>query len=424
MPSFLDSKNHTSLRINTQRFQENFNTLAQIGATNDGGIHRPTFSPAHLQARDWFRQQAPNSKLDFQVDQAGNHSAILFCGSTNSPTLLLGSHLDSVPNGGRFDGALGVTSALEVLQTIQDAALELPFHLEAIDFTDEEGTLVGLLGSSAVSGKLNPTDITDPRGGRERLLLGFEQTGLSSETIFEAQRESSTLAGYLELHIEQGRTLMDADAQVGVVTSIVGIVSYRLTFIGDANHAGTTSMQSRRDAAQGASAFTLEVRDLVLENFPDCVANVGAMDFEPGAFNIIPGRVTVSLEFRAPAAKTLDQLEKSLLELAQDQADHFQLKLAIEFLGKHAPAPMNNKIQSTILKAAQNLGFAALPMASGAGHDAQSLASICPTGMIFVPSVNGISHSPFEHTAWQDCINGAHLLLQTVLELASNTKTI
>ena len=331
MPSSFDSNNLANLRINAERFEANFNALAQIGATNDGGVHRPTFSPAHLQSRGWFRQRTHKAGLDFQVDQAGNHSAILACGTPGSPTFLLGSHLDSVPNGGRYDGALGVAAALEVLQTIQEAALKLPFHLEAIDFTDEEGTLVGLLGSSAVAGKLNPADITEPRGGRERLLQGFERTGLSPETIFEAQRNPATLAGYLELHIEQGRNLVDADAEIGVVTSIVGIVSYRLTFIGDANHAGTTSMQSRRDAAQGASAFTLAVRDLVLENFPDCVANIGAMEFEPGAFNIIPGRVTVSLEFRAPVAKTLEQMEKSLLQLAQDQADRFQLGLATDF---------------------------------------------------------------------------------------------
>jgi beta-ureidopropionase / N-carbamoyl-L-amino-acid hydrolase len=406
------------LRINPDRFKANFDALAQIGATVEGGVHRPTFNPAHLQSRDWFHQQAQNAGLDFQIDRAGNHSAILDCGPENGKTFLLGSHLDSVLNGGRFDGALGVVAALEVLLSVRDASLSLPFHLEAIDFTDEEGTLVGLLGSSALTGKLKPEDLVEPRGGRETLLTGLMQTGLTEEGLLEAQRDPSSLTGYLELHIEQGGNLIEAQADAGVVTGIVGIVSYRLTFIGNANHAGTTSMKSRRDASQGASTFTLKARELVIEKFPDCVVNVGNMNYEPGAFNIIPGRVTASLEFRSPKEKALERLETSLLEIAHLAAERFNLGLEIEFLGKHLPAPMNIDIQDAILKAAQILGLASIPLASGAGHDAQSLASICPVGMIFVPSVGGISHSPEEFTHWQDCVNGANLLLQTVLELA------
>jgi N-carbamoyl-L-amino-acid hydrolase len=405
-------------RINTERFKKIFEDLAEIGATPEGGVHRPTFSPAHRQARAWFRQMAQAAGLDFQIDHAGNHSAVLACGPVGSTTLLLGSHLDSVPNGGRFDGALGVVAALEVLLSVQDAGLSLPFHLEAIDFTDEEGTLVGLLGSSALVGKLKPEDLAEPRGGQEKLLVGLKETGLTKVGLFHAQRNPASLAGYLELHIEQGSNLIEAQADVGVVSGIVGIASYHLTFVGNANHAGTTSMTSRRDAAQGASAFTLTARELVLGKFPNCVVNVGNMHFEPGAFNIIPERVTVSLEFRAPKEKTLDQLETTLLETAHLEAKRFNLNLDIEFLGKHASASMNANIQNAILNAAQTLELAIITLSSGAGHDAQSLASICPTGMIFVPSLGGISHSPKEFTEWQDCVNGANLLYQAVLELA------
>ena len=407
-----------NFHINAERFKINFEALAQIGATPEGGVHRPTFSPAHLQAREWFRQQAQNAGLDFQVDSAGNHSAKLDCGSIDAPTFLIGSHLDSVPNGGRFDGALGVVAALEVLLSVKDAAISLPWHLEAVDFTDEEGTLVGLLGSTALAGKLKSADRTDPRGGREIQHAGLGQTGLTETELLNAHRDPAALAGYLELHIEQGRKLVDAQADVGVVTSIVGITSYRLTFIGRANHAGTTSMGSRRDASQGACAFTLAARELVLENFPECVVNVGEMRFEPGAFNIIPEKATASVEFRAPEEIIFEQLDKSLMELAHKSAVRFNLGLEIEFLGKHAPAPMTVQVQSAILKAAQTLGLAAISLASGAGHDAQSLDNFCPTGMIFVPSVEGISHSPKEFTEWHDCINGANMLLQTVLELA------
>ena len=405
-------------RINSERFKANFDSLAQIGATAEGGVHRPTFSPAHLQAREWFRQQVQNADLDFRVDSAGNHFAVLARDVEGATTLLLGSHLDSVPNGGKFDGALGVVAALEVLLSVQDANISLPFNLEAIDFTDEEGTLVGLLGSSAIAGKLNHTDIAKPRGGREKLLAGLQRTNLTENGLFKAQPESASLAGYPELHIEQGGNLIEAQADAGVVTSIVGIASYQMTFIGSANHAGTTSMVSRRDASQGASAFTLSARELVIEKFPGCVVNVGDMHFEPGAFNIIPGCVVVSLEFRAPDEKTFIQLKESLLELAQTSATRFHLELETEFMGKHAPAPMSVDTQNAILAGANTLGLAAISLASGAGHDAQSLADLCPTGMIFIPSVGGISHSPKEFSKWQDCINGANLLLQTVLELA------
>jgi N-carbamoyl-L-amino-acid hydrolase len=316
-----------------------------------------------------------------------------------------------------------VVAALEVLHSLKDANIALPFHLEAIDFTDEEGTLVGLLGSSALAGKLQPEEIAEPRGGRENLLTGLKLSGLTEEGLLNAQRNPASLAGYLELHIEQGGNLIEAQADVGVVTGIVGIASYRLSFIGNANHAGTTSMVSRRDASLGASAFTLAARESVLAKFPGCVSNVGHMHFDPVAFNIIPERVTVSLEFRAPEEKVFEQLDKSLIELARQEAARFNLGLEIEFLGKHAPAPMNGGIQKAILKAARTLDLAATPLASGAGHDAQSLADLCPTGMIFVPSIGGISHSPKEFTEWHDCVNGANLLLRTVLELVSESSS-
>ncbi len=236
------------------------------------------------------------------MDGAGNHSALLRCGPAGARRLLLGSHLDSVPHGGRFDGALGVLAALEALRVVQEHNLSLPVDLEAIDFTDEEGTLVGLLGSAALAGKLAPEDLANPRGGREALLAGLARAGLSEAGLLEARRDPDALAGYLELHIEQGPRLLDAGVQIGVVTDIVGIASYTLSFFGRANHAGTTPMADRLDAAQGASAFTLAARRLVIEEFPGCVANVGAMRFSPGAFNIVPQAVDLSLEFRAPGA--------------------------------------------------------------------------------------------------------------------------
>jgi N-carbamoyl-L-amino-acid hydrolase len=406
------------LRINSQRFEDDFNTLAEFGATPDGGVDRPALSASHLAACDWLRTRALDAGLEFQRDAAGNHSIRLACGPPGAPALLLGSHLDSVPNGGRFDGALGVLAALEVLRVAQENDVRLPVNLEAVEFTDEEGTLFGLLGSSALAGKLRPDDLVRPRGGREVLLDGLARAGLEEAGLLKAARRSGELAGYLELHIEQGPRLLRTQAQIGVVTAIVGIASYHLVFIGRADHAGTTPMLERLDAAQGACAFTRGLREMVIERFPECVANVGQLTLEPGAFNIVPQRARLALELRSALSAELSQLRDSALELARQKAEHFGLDLEIEPAGAHQPAPLSPVAQQVIREAAANLGLTVLDMASGAGHDAQSLADSCPTGMIFVPSQAGASHSSRELTLWQDCLNGANLLLQAAMRLA------
>lgn len=407
------------LRVNSDRMLESFNQLALIGATADGGVHRPTFSESHLVARQWFHEEVERAGLEFHTDGAGNHSAVLTFERSNVPTLLLGSHLDSVPNGGRFDGALGVIAALEVLRTIKENEIRLKVNLEAIDFTDEEGTLVGLLGSTALAGKLDQKDLESPRGGRENLVEGMKRAGLSDESMLSATRPKELLAGYLELHIEQGKRLERAGTDTGIVSAIVGIWSYRLSFIGRADHAGTTTMDDRLDASLGASAFTLAARELVMREFPNCVVNVGKMEFTPGAFNIVPAQVDVSLEFRSPDEEEFKRLDAALLLLANSEATRFGLELKIQFLGRHSPSIMSDVVQNAYAGACDDLGLSHVSLTSGAGHDGQSLADLCPVGMLFVPSVDGASHSPREFTKWEDCVNGANVLLQAALKLAA-----
>ena len=409
------------LHINSDRMLTAFNELAQIGATGDGGVNRPTFSEAHLAARKWFREQIENAGLEFRTDGAGNHSALLALSASEVPakTLLIGSHLDSVPHGGRFDGALGVMAAFEVLRTIKDAGLPLKYNLEAIDFTDEEGTLVGLLGSAALAGRLHPDILQNPRGGRAALLEGMKRAGLSDESMLGAARPNESLAGYLELHIEQGKHLERADINIGVVFAIVGIWSYRLSFIGRADHAGTTTMHDRLDASMGASEFALAARDIVLNEFRDCVVNIGNMQFSPGAFNIVPARVDVALEFRSADEEKFQRLDSVLLGHAQEAADRFGLELKVEPLGRHWPSLMDKQVQRAFAGACDDLGLTSLSLHSGAGHDGQSFDGLCPVGMIFVPSKEGASHSAREYTEWEDCVNGANVLLQTVLRLAT-----
>ena len=428
------------LRVNSDRMLAAFNELALIGATSDGGVNRPTFSKAHLAARKWFRDEVERSGLEFRTDGAGNHSAFLASSviakeqsdrsnlqqdqqiASQQPLamtsiLLLGSHLDSVPNGGRFDGALGVMAALEVLRTVKENGMKLRVNLEAIDFTDEEGTLVGLLGSAALAGHLSPEALRNPRGGREQLIEGMERAGLSDESMLSAASPKDSFAGYLELHIEQGKRLERAGIDIGIVSAIFGIWSYRLSFIGRADHAGSTTMDDRLDASLGASAFTLAAREIVVTDFPNCVVNVGKMEFVPGAFNIVPARVDVSLEFRSPDEEEFKHLDSVLIAHAKTEAQRFGLELIVEDLGKHSPSIMSSEVQRAYAQACDDLGLTHTSLTSGAGHDGQSLADLCPVGMIFVPSVDGASHSPREFTKWEDCVNGANVLLQAALRL-------
>jgi hydantoinase/carbamoylase family amidase len=335
---------------------------------------------------------------------------------------LIGSHLDSVPHGGRFDGALGVVAALEAARTIKEAGLTLPVDIEVIDFTDEEGTLVGLLGSAALAGTLSPGALAQPRGGRAALEAGLARAGLEEGLIHTARRDPATLAGYLELHIEQGPRLAREAVAIGVVSAIVGITSYRMTFRGRANHAGTTPMDERRDAGLGAAAFVLTARELVARDFAlrGCVVNVGQMTFRPGAFNIVPGEAEVGLEFRAPNQALLDELETALLGLANVIARQYALALEAKPLGGCVPAPMGERAQTAIVAAADSLALTHMPLVSGAGHDAQSLAPWTEAGMIFIPSREGVSHSPEEFSEWEACVAGANVLLRAAVDLAQS----
>ncbi len=403
-----------NLRVNTDRLIRDFEALAEIGATGDGGVHRPALSDAHLAARAWFKNRVLDAGLEFQMDAAGNVSGRLPAPDPAAKTLLIGSHLDSVPNGGRFDGAVGVLTALEVLRTFRETGITFRYHLEAIDFTDEEGTLVGLLGSRALAGILSPDELENPRGGREALAAGMARAGLTNPRA--ARRLPEELAGYLEVHIEQGPRLIEAGAEIGIVEALVGIGSYELVFLGRADHAGTTPMDSRRDAGLGAAALILAATDAVRGSYPDCVVNFGRVEVIPGAHNIVPGRVNLGMEFRAPSQARQDSLEDSLLQLARRTAETHNLSLQETSQACVPPAACAPEIQQAFELACRRLELRSIPLFSGAGHDTQALAAVCPAGMIFIPSTGG-SHNPKEHATRQAIENGANTVLQAAAVL-------
>ena len=258
------------IKINPDRLLTDLQELAKIGVDSAGGISRLAFSEADLAGRRWFRHRIEESSLEFREDGAANQSGLLPCGRPGAKTLLIGSHLDTVPSGGKFDGALGVLAALETARTIREAGIELPFHLEVINFTDEEGTMLGEFGSQALTGSLTAAQLNRPRGGKKALQTGMERLQISVASTLAAARSPDNLAGYFELHIEQGKRLENASLNIGVVTSIVGIRSSWITFIGEAAHAGTTPIAARRDALKGAAAFIENATRIVHNRFGRC----------------------------------------------------------------------------------------------------------------------------------------------------------
>lgn len=409
------------LKINGQRLLDDLEALGKIGATEQGGLNRLAMSAADVEGRLWFRERVEEAGLLFRADGAGNLSAVLPCSQPSAPTFLIGSHLDTVQNGGRFDGALGVLAGLEVLRTCRDTKQAFPFHLEVISFTDEEGHILPLLGSRAVAGLLTRDELENPRGTKYTLEDGMKRLGITPETILSAKR--LRLQAYLELHIEQGSILEDSGFDIGIVTSIIGLRSYWLHFTGESAHAGTKPMLSRADALWGVSEFIRAARELVMDRFAPGVMNVGQLFVQPGAFNIVPGKATLALEFRHATHDHLEIMDRELMALAREIADQFKLMLEIEPVAQLEPAIMDNSLMRMLEIATEQQGLSHKRVFSFAGHDAQSMQKQVPTAMLFVPSVKGVSHHPDEFTTREAVINGANVLLQTVCRFStSHTK--
>lgn len=400
------------LRVNRDRMMADLAELSEIGGTGDGGVHRPALTEPHLAARTWLQGKIESSGLEFRRDPAGNCSGVLHSNDPNAKTLLIGSHLDSVPFGGRFDGALGVITGLEVLRTIREAKIDPGVHLEVIDFTDEEGTLVGLLGSRALAGTLPQSDLDQPRGGLAALSEGFRLAGITDPR--KAARDPESLAGYLEVHIEQGPRLVASGSEIGIVSALVGIVSFQIEFHGRADHAGTTPMAARLDAGAAAAEYMLAARQLVMQSFPDSVVNFGNCTFLPGAYNIVPGRANLAIEFRSPDQGELDRLEIALLARLKEIATSHGVSTSLKRQGCVPPAPCAQQVRLAFEQATGRLGLRSESLFSGAGHDTQAVAAVCPAAMIFIPSTGG-SHNPGEYATDEACENGANVILHAVL---------
>lgn len=408
------------LRINAERLRTDFDELADIGATVAGGISRQALSNEDLEARAWFANRLDDAGLFVRDDDAGNVSGVLrMAPNVSERTFLVGSHLDSALNGGRYDGAVGVVAGLECLRTIQEAGLLLPVDLEVINFTDQEGAWQPMLGSRALSGRL--PDFTAREGDDQSAFrAALFRAGIYLNDLQKARRAPEHVAGYLELHVEQGNRLWKSDTHIGVVSGIVGRTTCLLTFLGEAAHSGTTALENRRDALYGAAAFITEAHQWVRQTFPEGLFNAGNITTEPGAFNTIPAKAVLTVEVRHPEEQTLTRMEEQLVALAASVAERHQLRLLTRRAVHMPAAKMSPDAIMAIEAACQRLNVESyMRMVSYAGHDAQMISGFVPTGMIFVPSAGGHSHNPREFTEWDDVVMGANVLLQTLIEMAS-----
>lgn len=406
------------LKINSDRLKVDFEEISKIGLNEQRGISRPALSREDLEARAWFADQIEEAGLLIRDDDAGNLSGVLRSPNPDARTLLIGSHLDTVPNAGRFDGVLGVLAGLECLRVIKESGIELPVHLEVIDFTDDEGAWQPMFGSMSLAGRLNKDMLNpaDPRKSEFRAAL--RRAGINPDDVYRAQRDPQTIAGYIELHVEQGARLERSGTDIGVVTGIVGRMSCQLTFFGEAGHSGTASMRERRDALQGGCHFVTQAHELVREIYPDGTLNCGDLKVIPGSLTIIPHKVCITTEFRNPNEAQLDQMKTAITDLAQQCAENHRLRLE-QTTWTHIPsAVMAYTVIESIERACELVGASHKRLASYASHNAQVMSTLTPSGMVFIPSVNGTSHHPAELSRWEDVVNGTNVLLHAVLNLA------
>ena len=407
--------------VNAARLRNRLERLSTHGRPAGGtfadGVTRVAYSVADLTARAFMIDEIKSADIVPRIDAAGNIFA-RYGGQPNQPAILIGSHIDSVPNGGNFDGDLGTFSALEVIQAVQAAKLQTRHPIEMVLWAHEESTAfgIGTAASRIVAGDLQAGDMDRTWNGMKRS-DAIKRIAGSPDQIETAIRGKGAWHSYVELHIEQGGTLDQARVPVGIVEGIVGIHRYDVVIEGFANHAGTTPMGERKDAMVAAAQWTLAVREIATRRPGGQVGTVGRIEVEPNSPNVIPGRATLSVEFRDLSEQVLRELGEAVKTRGAAIATETGTTITFTLASTNIGAPASSGVQAAIGKAASALSLQTRMLPSGAGHDAQQIARLCPMGMIFVPSVGGVSHSPKELTTWDDCARGANVLLGAVLEL-------
>jgi len=411
---FRSVHSQTKVRVSGSRIMDHLSALAEFGKNPQGGASRVAYSDADKQGREYVLGLMRAAKLDVSIDAAGNLIGRRPGSAGGLLPLLIGSHVDTVPEGGNYDGVVGSLGAIEVAQTLAENNIRLRHPLEVVIFQNEEG---GLIGSRAMDGELTEKELDLVSRSGKTIREGIKFIGGDVSKLSEVRRRKGDIAAYLELHIEQGGTLDSEKINIGVVEGIVGINWWDVTIEGFANHAGTTAMNNRQDALLAAARFIETVNRVVTSVPGRQVGTVGRINALPGAPNVIPGKVVLSLELRDLDAAKINMLFERIKAEAEKIAAESKTKFDFKEINVNIPAPTDPKIRSLISDAAHDLGLTTKSLPSGAGHDAQDMARLGPVGMIFVPSVGGISHSPREFSRPEDIANGANVLLHTLLKL-------
>jgi N-carbamoyl-L-amino-acid hydrolase len=416
-------RGQASPRVEAATMQSQIEALSVFGRPAGGafgdGVSRIGYSDADIAGRKFVMDLMQRAGASVRIDAAGNIFASRPGSEPSLRPLLFGSHIDSVPNGGNFDGDLGSLASVHILRLLNDLRIVTRRPLTVVVWACEEASFGGgaLNGSRAAAGKTERDDLNRVSRGLTKA-EAIRRIGGDPARIETARIAPEAYHAYVELHIEQGGTLARHGIPVGVVDGIVAIDDYDVVITGAANHAGTTPMPDRRDAMVAAATLTLAVREIVTSEAGAQVGTVGHLEVSPNATNVIAGEVKMSIELRDLSAAKLDRLGEKIRARANAIGAETRTQVRMTRASRHQPATAAPEVQRAIESAAGRLRFNTRHLPSGAGHDAQMMATLMPMGMIFVPSIGGISHSPKELTSWQDCANGANVLLETVLELA------
>jgi N-carbamoyl-L-amino-acid hydrolase len=404
-----------NLKVNRQRIEDRIKELAKFGQDENGHGYRVAYTKGDIEGRAWFMQLMKNANLNPFIDSGGNIIGKRNGKNASLKPIAFGSHLDMVPDGGDYDGTLGCISALEVIEVLNENKMVTEHPLEVIIFANEEG---GLIGSQAMVGQLTDDGLKQISQSGLVMAEGIKAIGGNPADLQSAIRKKGDLHAFLELHIEQGGILENEGLQIGIVEGIVGILDCQITIEGFANHAGTTPMKLRKDALLAASKLIIAVNEVINSVPGSQVGTVGKINALPGAYNVVPGEVTLGLEIRdlswEKIKMLLNEIEKRATSIATESKTKISFVREASFV---KPALTDKSLQQKINESALSLGLKTKLMQSGAGHDSQQMATITPIGMIFVPSVGGISHSPNEFTTAEDMTNGANVLLKTIMSV-------
>ncbi len=403
------------LTVNQLRIEKRITELSQFGKDANGRGYRVAYTKGDIEGRNYFIGLMRNAGLEVSIDNAGNIIGKRKGTNPSFKPIAFGSHLDMVPDGGNYDGCLGSIGALEAVEILNENKITTKHPLELIIFSNEEG---GTDGSAAMAGNFSPDALKLKTQSGLTIAEGVKAIGGNPDNIKAAARKKGDLAAFVELHIEQGGLLEKEKLQIGVVEGIVGIEHWEVAVQGFANHAGTTPMNMRSDALLAAAKFIVAVNEETIKVPGRQVGTVGKIAALPGAFNVIPGKVTLGLEIRDLNYEKIWQLFKAIEQRAKNIETASGTHFTFNYQNNASkPALTDKSIQDKIVANAKALGLTYQYMQSGAGHDAQEIGTIAPVGMIFVPSVAGISHSPKEFTKGIDMANGANVLLKTILAI-------